>query len=179
MREHQLVQKDNCYNCSVCQWMWHRPPREDCPGVKRYSYGTVPDHLVTFTELRRRKLKPGGPPVGAYRRMRSPYDYLYFYDINAAQPRRIPTRRQNEAIAKMRAALVTKHTCERCHMYDHTHGRSLVRVISLRIEGEEKRYCTWCRNTLIWQHDRQALEQALKELLESDIPLLIVDTDSG
>lgn len=172
MREHQLVQIDyRCY-CSLCEWSWRHPPQEKCPGVKRYSYGSVPEHLVTFTELRRRKLKPGGPSVGAYRRARPPRDYLYFYDLNAAQPRRKPTERQREAIAKMRAALVARHTCDRCHWYDYTHGHDRQRGITIvRIGEEERRYCARCR-------DQEALEQTMHALLASNTPFVILDTET-
>jgi hypothetical protein len=155
MHEHQLVQIDGRCYCYLCEWSWRHHPQEKCPGVKRYAYGTVPKHLVTFTELRRHKLRPGGPPVGAYRRARSPRDYLYFYDLNTAQPRRRPTEKQREAIAKMHAALVARHTCERCHWYDYTHGHDQQRRITIVSTGEEeRRYCTRCR-------DREALEQAM------------------
>ena len=189
-RQHQLEQVEGGYACAVCQWRWKNPPTAECPGVKRYAYGEVPEHLVSFTKLRRRKLKPGEPAVGVYKRAKSPYEWLYFYDANTAQPRRQPTEAQQAAIAKMRAGLKKAHTCERCGWYNDSHGQlrrydrgvALLNVVEDGVE-QERRYCSKCRDYLIWVDDRYVIEHNMAVWLsESEdrdaAPFLVLDCET-
>lgn len=177
-QKHNLEKDEQgLYRCTICTWVWKGYPSDDeCPGVKRYRYGEVPEHLVSFTELKRRKLQPGGPIVGAYRRAKSPYDYLYFYDVNEAKPRRSASEKQLEALAKARAALKAQHTCTRCGYYDESHGKSYYnRKYHHTIRNG---LCYGCEQYLIWTGDRYAIENQMAELLASDTPFVVVDTET-
>ncbi len=177
-QKHALVKTtEQSYQCTTCTWTWKWHPSDDqCPGVKRYSYGEVPAHLVSFTELRRRKLRPGGPAVGAYRRAKSPYDYLYFYDVNEAQPRRTASKKQREALDKARQTLKEKHTCKRCGYYDDSHGKSWYsRKYHHTVQGG---LCHPCQHYLMWVNDRYAIENQMAGLIASDTPFVVLDTET-
>ncbi len=77
-------------HCSVCHWSWKTPPVMECPGVPRYDRDERPQHLLTKTELRARKLKPG-PARGVFYRSAQagkPTKWCFLYDPAEA----IPTR---------------------------------------------------------------------------------------
>src|SRR5260221_538629 len=174
---HTLVTTATGYHCTTCDWHWKHFPREACPGVKRYASGEVPSTLLTYTKLRRRNLKPGGPPVGAYRRARSPYAYLYFYDLATSLPRRIATEKQRAALAKARAALKEQHTCKRCGYYDEGHGRGwYARKYHHTVRNG---YCYACERYLIWIHDRHVLEHTMRVWFErEDMPFVVLDAET-
>ncbi|GCE15300.1 3'-5' exonuclease [Tengunoibacter tsumagoiensis] len=146
-KRHVLSQQINGnYTCSVCLGDWKKEPSSLCPGAIRYLYGSWPEHLYTYTQLRRLKLKPLGEPEGCYFIQKAPY-IRYLYNIQMAVPRRVPTDRQREAITKMRAALVQTYTCLRCGFYDSSHGRDKHHYLILG-------HCPGCRWE-IQQKERQ------------------------
>ena len=175
--QHQLQQTPQGWWCENCEVTWRQPPAGCCPGVKLYSYTAIPwDHLATYTQLKRQKLKPA-KPVGCYFRLKGK-KYIYLYKIEDAQPRRVPTERQREAIEKMRATLVSMHTCERCGWHDYSHGQGnwQTRVTTLRVSGQERRYCEDCRRYIIWSHDRHVIEQnmAVWVVESSEVPPFVM-----
>jgi hypothetical protein len=186
--QHALQQSEDGYICSRCCLTWRQAPGGTCPGVKVYSYPSIPwETLATYTMLKRLKLKPTNPeqPDGCYFR-RKDNAYISLYRIDQAQPRRTPTPAQREAIAKMRAGLKKAYTCERFGWYDDTHGQLRGRryhynqIGILKVNGEEKRYCEECREYLIWVYDRYVIELNMRVWLESqNAPaFLVLDTDS-
>ncbi|HUZ04444.1 MAG TPA: hypothetical protein VMU62_03725 [Acidobacteriaceae bacterium] len=92
------------------------------------------------------KHKPGETPDGYYPLVTSPYR-RYLYDIAKATPHRVPTERQHEAIARMRAALVQKYTYRGCGVFDGSHGQSG--------SGVTDGYCAAC-----WREIRHRRRQA-------------------
>jgi DNA polymerase-3 subunit epsilon len=152
--DHQLSLSENGqYRCALCQRRWRTKPRSPCVGVPCYEYGCWPDTLYTATQLRRLKLKPPEKPDGYYPLVKAPYRRL-LYDINRATPRRVPTERQREAIAKMRLALVETYTCRGCGYSDASHGRSRSGVRGgycpacwreLRHRRRQARVCAWAK----------------------------------
>ena len=90
MQQHQLIQKDGCWYCSVCRWSWKQPPRLQCPGVERFAFGEAPSYYLTVTQLRRLHLKPLDlcRPDGCYWRA-GKKTWLWFYDrfVNAVPVR--------------------------------------------------------------------------------------------
>lgn len=161
MKEHQLQQEREGWKCERCEGTWKQQPTGRCPGVKIYSYTEVPwDSLATYTQLKRQKLKPAdtAQAVGCYFRLKDK-EYIYLYRIDEAVPRRVPTPKQREAIEKMRATLVSTHTCERCGWYDSSHGQYKRHVTTLKVSGEARRYCEDCRRYIIWSHDRHIIEE--------------------
>src|SRR5579875_209184 len=152
--DHQLSHlPDGQYSCALCQRRWRTKPRSPCVGVPCYKYGCWPEHLYTATQLRRMKLKPGEQPDGYYPLLTAPYR-RFLYDIRKATPRRVPTARQREAIAKMRLALVKTYTCQGCGYFDASHGRSRSGVRAgycpacwheLRHRRRQARVCAWAK----------------------------------
>jgi DNA polymerase-3 subunit epsilon len=188
MEEHQLQQNsDGWYVCERCNITWKQPPTGHCPAVKLYQYTTIPwDRLATYTQLKRQGLKPENreQPAGCYFRLRDT-TYIYLYKIEEAQPRRTPTEKQREAIAKMRAALRVKHTCQRCGWYDDTHGKFRSRyyhgISVLKVGGEEHSYCEDCRRYVIWCHDRHVIEYNMAVWLAEGSeapPFVTLDTET-
>ena len=182
--QHTLQQHENGnYTCSRCGLTWKQPPHGTCPGTKVYTYTAIPwDTLATYTMLKGQKLKPANEaqPDGCYFRLKGK-EHIYLYRIDQAQPRRTPTTAQREAIAKMRAALKEKYTCQKCGWYDDTHGQLRGRryhynqIGTLTVNGEEKRYCEDCREYLIWVYDRHVIEHNMHIRLESE-QFLVLDT---
>jgi ribosomal protein L37AE/L43A len=78
----------------------------------------APDHLMTIRQLAARGLRPGGQGVQAQvlwasRRAghRDGVRAAYLYDIGRAKPKRTPTDRQREALAR---ALAARRRCPDC-----------------------------------------------------------------
>ncbi len=188
-QQHQLQQTpDGWYTCERCEVRWKQPPGGKCPGVKLYQYHAIPwGTLATYTMLKRQRLKPANvaQPDGCYFRLRDK-EYIYLYRIDQALPRRTPTEKQREAIAKMREGLKRAYTCERCGWYDETHGQLRGRhyrysqISTLKVGNEEKRYCEECREYLIWVYDRHVIEHNMRVWLESESapPFLVLDTET-
>ncbi|MFC7382804.1 RRQRL motif-containing zinc-binding protein [Sphaerisporangium rhizosphaerae] len=87
-------------------------------GIPTWPWRMAPPHLLTFRQLTARGLRPGGQQVQAQvlwrsRRYRAPGGIraAYLYDIRLALPKRTPTPRQLEALAKANAARRTCPTC--------------------------------------------------------------------
>jgi hypothetical protein len=81
-------------------------------GMPTYGWRMAPDHLRTKRQLDAEGLRPGGQGVQAQvlwgsRRVRA----AYLYDVERALPKRVPTERQREALAK---ALAARRTCPDC-----------------------------------------------------------------
>ncbi len=184
MSQHALQQnKNGSYTCCRCCLTWKQAPSGTCPGARVYSYPLIPwAVLATYTQLKRQKLKPASveEPAGCYFRTKG-NEYIYLYKIEEAQPRRTPSAAQQAAIAKMRAALVVKYTCERCGWYDDSHGQHRYNQIStLKVGEEQRRYCSGCSDYLIWIHDRHVIEHNMCVWLESEKapPFLVLDTET-
>lgn len=185
---HALQQNENGYTCNHCCLTWKQAPSGMCPGVKVYSYPSIPwDQLATYTMLKRQKLKPANAeqPDGCYFRLKDK-EYVFLYRVDQAQPRRTPTEAQREAITKMREGLKRAYTCERCGWYDETHGQLRgrqyrhLRISMLKVNDEERRYCEECREYLIWCYDRHVIEHNMSVTLESENapPFLVLDTET-
>jgi DNA polymerase-3 subunit epsilon len=189
-QQHQLQQTpEGWYTCERCCLTWKQPPGGKCPGVKVYQYTAIPwNELATSTMLKRQKLKLANvaQPDGCYFRLKGK-EYIALYKIEEAQPRRTPTEAQREAIQKMRDGLKRKYTCERCGFYDDSHGQLRgkhyrhLRISTIKVGGEEKRYCGECREYLIWVHDRHVIEHNMAVWLAEDSeapPFLVLDTET-
>ncbi|WP_405895204.1 hypothetical protein OG612_45175 (plasmid) [Streptomyces sp. NBC_01527] len=90
-------------------------------GLPEYDRGACPDHLVTRRQLRDRDVSPGGHgPVAVLRCKRCPYTpqwscthpgRAWLYDIDLAQPKRVPTLAQEWALD---CAMAARQTCPQC-----------------------------------------------------------------
>ena len=133
MFNHQLEQEtDGTVRCSVCTWVWRHPPSasDNCPGVPRFGYGRVPAHLLTYTQLRQKKLKPHNrdQPDGCYYAVRRKY-WLYLYDERQALPRRTETPAQKAARERAWIALQ-----ERLLEEENLHLRGEVKRLHKQLE---------------------------------------------
>ncbi|MFI9553139.1 RRQRL motif-containing zinc-binding protein [Nonomuraea endophytica] len=91
-------------------------------GIPTWPWGLAPAELATLRQLKDRGLRPGGQdPVGQVmwhsgkqfwaKGLPFGYGIAYLYRIDLARPRRTPTQRQLEALAK---ALRVRRTCSQC-----------------------------------------------------------------
>ncbi len=142
---HQLEAVPGGHRCAVCKWRWSLFPSSACPGTRRFAYGQVPPHMLTYTQLRARGLKPAdrARPDGCYFLVQR-RAWLWFYDERAAHPRRKNTAAQLQALAKAREAFVTKYTCPGCGKKPETPHDSKEMVCG---------YCRACQ----WQAEQERL----------------------
>ncbi len=173
-RDHVLArQPGGRYTCEVCRRSWMRRPKTYCAGVPVYDFNARPPDLKTYTQLRRLKRWPAdrAQPDGAYFVRKSPYR-RYLYSLAASRPWRVPTLRQQEAIAKMRVGLVEHYTCKRCGWYDASQGKD--RYASRLYDG-------WCG--ACWQeyHQRQRQIEVCRRLATwaSDPGFVIFDCETS
>lgn len=105
--DHELEKlPDGGWTCSTCRWEWKSKPQTLCPGVPRYDWGDVPDHLKTQTQLGKMGLKPAKeqqPEACVYSQSKT--DYYWLYDIVQAIPKRKATLAQLAALEKGRSVL--------------------------------------------------------------------------
>ncbi len=96
-------------------------------------------------------------------------------------PRRQASEKQLAALAKARAALARKHTCERCGCEDPARGlqkHSDYRIYDTLRNGEKHRYCISCRIYFRWIDARREIEAQLQALFEQGTPFLLLDTET-
>lgn len=179
--QHNIEITQDTVRCNVCGVGWKKEPVSECPGVRLYDYNSVPwKEMTTITQLKEKRLKPKdkSKPNGCYYRAKK-HDYIYLYRINEAIPIPELTEKQQAALEKATIALKAKYTCEKCGWYDRAHGQNKYSRIRLTsISGEEKRYCLDCIEDYEQQQGREALEQQMKDLLESDEAIAILDTET-
>lgn len=183
--QHQLVNTQDtiafAFRCSVCGVGWKQEPISECPGCQLYHYEKVPwETMTTVTQLREKRLKPKdkSKPDGCYYREKK-HDYIYLYRIEEAIPIPEPTEKQQAALVKANEALKAKYSCEKCGYYDRSHGQSkYTRLRTIKIDDVDKRYCQDCIENIEWWKERSAIEQRMKELLESDELVAILDTET-
>lgn len=89
---HQLERgEDGRYHCTICLWSWAGRAssiKTYCPGVPHYAgYERMPDHLKTFTMLRKAGLKTEAQPAGCIY-IQSRKEWVWLYDERQATPRR-------------------------------------------------------------------------------------------
>lgn len=154
MIDHDLDEKGVCTKCN-------RKPgssRRRCPGVHWYVYGTAPDHLSTFSQLRRAKLKPKDrkQPQGCI--VTAHHEIVYLYDDNEAIPRRQETERQREARLVAWSRIQQKYTCKRCGYVPES-----LAAIQYEID-RRKGLCQDCKEVL----EMQEQEDKLQAMLERD-----------
>jgi DNA polymerase III epsilon subunit-like protein len=185
-QDHKLTKNQDDHYCELCECTFKQSPSGSCPGVKVYSYSSIPwEQITTSTQLKERKLKPrdAKKPDGCYFRLRDK-EYIFLYRIDEALPRRKPTEKQRQAISKMQEGLRLKYTCQRCGWYDRTHGQSRSKyyegnIYTLRVDEEDKLYCEDCRRYMIWCHDRHVIEYNMDLLFhERSKPWLVLDTET-
>ncbi|WP_327048956.1 hypothetical protein OG320_14365 [Microbispora sp. NBC_01189] len=88
-------------------------------GIPTYPWRMAPAHLLTLRQLTGMGLRPGGQGVQAQVLWRSRrygarggVRAAYLYDVRFALPKRTPTARQRDALAKANAA---RRTCPECN----------------------------------------------------------------
>lgn len=95
--------------------------------------------------------------------------------------RRQASEKQLASLAKARAALAKKHTCERCGSEDPARGlqkHSDYRIYDTLRDGEMHRYCISCRIYFRWIDARLQIEAQLQALFEQRTPFLLLDTET-
>jgi DNA polymerase III epsilon subunit-like protein/rubredoxin len=160
MQNHQFeTQPDGTVCCTVCTWVWrHQPGKsDDCPGVPRFGYGQVPVHLLTYTQLRQKKLKPRDrdKPDGCYYAVRNKY-WLYFYNERQALPRRPETATQKAARERAWTALQEKYRCPEC-------GQVPAHLADLKQFRPGGYLCLPCGDLAEYQAEQEALQAQIAQ----------------
>jgi len=91
------------------------------------------------------------------------------------------SEKQLASLAKARAALAKKHTCERCGSEDPARGlqkHSDYRIYDALRDGVKHRYCISCRIYFRWIDARLQIEAQLQALFEQQTPFLLLDTET-
>jgi hypothetical protein len=111
-RNHCLESIEGRYRCTVCLWTWQSRPKSCCPGIPR---GRRSPHLLTYTQLRAKGLKPRDrdKPEGCYWRSSST-EWIWFYDEREVLPRRKETTKQKEARERTWLTTQEKYRCPQC-----------------------------------------------------------------
>lgn len=151
---HILDEKGICTKCK-------RKPDSSwraCPGVHWYVYGNAPDHLSTYSQMRRNGQKPKdrkqpqGCVVTAY------HDLVWLYDDREALPRRKETERQHDARIAAWARTQEKYKCKRCGYVPES-------LAAIQYEINRKSgLCTDCEEYI----EIQKQEEKLQEKIERD-----------
>ena len=119
-----------------------------------YVLGRAPEHLYTFTQLKRKGLKPRD------RRKRDGYivtefhDGVSLYDIREALPRRGETERQRAARLAAWPRIQEKYKCEHC-------GYGPESLTDIKYEMFKVGLCLGCKERLEWQAEQAALDAQL------------------
>jgi len=96
-------------------------------------------------------------------------------------PRRPASEKQLATLAKARAALARKHTCERCGSEDPARGlqkHSEDCIYNTPRDGRVHRYCISCRLYFRWIDTRQQIEQELHTLFTEYTPFFLIDLET-
>jgi DNA polymerase III subunit epsilon len=111
-RDHCLEYSEGRYHCTVCLWTWQSRPKTHCPGIPR---GRRSPHLLTYTQLRAKGLKPRDrdKPDGCYWRSSST-EWIWLYDEREALKRRKETAKQKEAHERTWLVTQEKYRCPQC-----------------------------------------------------------------
>lgn len=179
--QHNIEITQDTVRCTLCGVGWKKQPVSECPGCQLFHYEKVPwETMTTTTQLREKRLKPKDKkkPDGCYYKAKK-NTYIYLYRIDEAIPIPDLTEKQQSALEKATIALKAKYSCEKCGWYDKAHGQNKYSRIRLTtISGEEKRYCLDCIEDYDHEQGKIALERQMKDLLESDELVAILDTET-
>lgn len=155
--QHTISQTEQgYYHCSVCSWTWKYLPGGECPGVTRYAYGQVPGHLLTYTQLKAKNLRPldRNKPDGCYFKKRDKA-WLWFYDERITLPRRKETEKQKTARLKAWKVTQEKYKCPEC--------RNIPENLAMIKDFEPGGLCTRCKRHAEYVAKQEALEAMIKE----------------
>lgn len=139
---HQLVYGAGVYSCERCRWTFQKRSNTECPGVPRYGYDSIPDFLLTLPQLKRRNLKPAGPPDGCYRRLKAPY-WIWYYDARKAVPAHSIWQRLRPW-SLLEEALAARFICTWCG-YEATSEEERRLISSQRLCGQCLFESDWIR----------------------------------
>jgi DNA polymerase-3 subunit epsilon len=155
-RDHQLEATESGYRCRICTWTWKQYPQSDCPGLPGSAYEEVPAHLLSYTQLKARGLKPRdrAAPDGCYFRVHR-RQWLYLYDERQALPMRCESPKQKEAREKTWRAIQEKYRCPECGQAPH----HLAEIKAYRAD----RLCDQCVRYQAYLDKQTRLEAMIKE----------------
>jgi rubredoxin len=153
--KHQLEKNKDGYVCKVCTWAWKTQPVSSCPGLPRYGYGALPEHLQTFTHLKTKGLQPldRNKPVACVGTQR---EWIWFYDEREAVPRRKETAEQKAARKAAWLKVQDRYRCPECHKGP----RNLSDIKNYRAGGH---LCVQCAETAAFIAEQEDLEEMVKE----------------
>ncbi len=158
-RGHHLEEgADKRLRCTRClrEWRVLRRSRRWCPGVPWYVPGRAPEHLYTFTQLKRKGLKPRDRRKRAGYIVTEFHDGVSLYDIGEALPRRGETEKQRAARLATWPRIQEKYTCEHCGYVPES-------LADIKYEMSGPGLCLGCKERLEWLNEQAALDAQMTE----------------
>jgi DNA polymerase III epsilon subunit-like protein len=158
IRGHHLEEMNQRLCCTRClrEWSRLRTSRRWCPGVPWYTYGSAPDHLYTYSQLKRRGLKPRNLRERAGCIVTAFHDVVSLYDIRETMPRRGETANQRAARLTAWPRIQEKYTCAHCGYVP----KSLAAIKYVMLKAG---LCLDCKERLEWQAEQDALFAQMAE----------------
>ncbi len=125
--------------------------RRWCPGVAWYVVGCAPKGLLTFSQLKRRGLRPRerGAPDGCI--VTAYGELVYLYAVDQALPRHGETEKQRAARLAAWPRIQEKYKCAHC-------GYLPASLSAIRYDMSGPGLCISCKASLEWQAEQDALE---------------------
>lgn len=158
---HQLVEGAAVPTCATCGRTWKKGPTgsENCPGLRVYAWGAVPEGLFTIRQLDEKRLK-AGEPRGLLPYSKTADGYLRLYLESEATPKKPLTEAQQATVAKMHEANEAAMRCPDCGAY----------------KPRKRWFCEDCRRKHRHENDVDEVREHAIELLARDFVLFDTET---
>src|SRR6266567_6464215 len=154
IRGHHLEEDERkrlrCTHC-LREWRMLEQSRRWCPGVPWYVPGCAPDHLYTYTQLKRKGLKPRDRRKRAGYIVTEYHDGVSLYDIREAVSRRGETEKQQAARLAAWPRIQEKYKCAHC-------GYVPASLSAIRYDMSGPGLCISCKANLEWQAEQDVLD---------------------
>lgn len=159
MRGHQLIENEQKkLVCTRCQRAWSslKHSRRRCPGIPWYVVGMAPSHLYTYTQLKKKGLRPKDRRVAEGCIVTAHADLVYLYSIDQAIARRKETEKQRAARLAAWPRIQEKYKCEHCEKVPQS-------LSALQHDWYRVGLCTNCQEMLEWQAKQESLHAKLEQ----------------
>lgn len=158
---HQLVEGATVPMCGVCGRTWKKRPTgsENCPGLRVYPWGAVPEGLFTLRQLDEKRLT-AGEPRGLLPYSKAADGYLRLYLESETTSKKARTKAQQASVAKMHEANEAAMRCGQCGAY----------------KPRKRSVCEYCRQKGYHEAAMEDVRKDAQTLLARDFVLFDTET---